>query len=173
MVMAVAAIDSYMHALVLRRVAEVRKAADFPKSLARLDVEFADLTKLADSTIDAQRRGKPMRPWVRVKAALQNRLLKDTFQSYDQVARGLAIAGVNKPWEKIAKELGKSTKDCKSWLNGLVHRRNQIVHEGDLMRASRPRRLKFNSVTHAAAEDDVDRMEELIDAIEKIVNMTA
>ena len=51
LVMSVAAIDSYMHALVLRRIADVRRAADLPKALARLELPFASIASLADATI--------------------------------------------------------------------------------------------------------------------------
>ena len=96
LVMAVAALDSYMHGIVLRRVADVRRRADLPKPLARLEVPFGELADLADASINAQRGGRDTRPWVQVKASLQRRLLKETFQSYDQVATAFAIAGVDK-----------------------------------------------------------------------------
>ncbi len=169
LVMAVAAIDSYMHALVLRRIARVRKSADLPKALAQLELPFAEIAKLADTSIEGQRQGRKTRPWVQVKTALQLCLLKKTFQSFDQVATALAIAGVEKPWSKIATELGENVDNNKIWLNRLVQRRNQIVHEGDLKRASRPRHLKFNDIEQASAEQEVEWMEMLIDAIEKVV----
>lgn len=170
LVMSVAAIDSYMHALVLRRLADARRAADLPKALAKLELPFAQMARLADATIEAQREQRRSRPWVQVKEALQERLLKETFQSYDQVALALSIAGVEKPWNKIATELGETPEDKKGWLNGLVHRRNQIVHEGDLERASRPRKIKFNVIDHDEVRRNLDWMEDLINAIDTVVS---
>jgi len=170
LVMAVAAIDSYMHAVVLRRIADVRRRADLPKALARLEVSFFEIADLADASIDAQRSHRRSRPWVQVKASLQRRLLKETFQSYDQVATAFAIAGIDKAWTKIASELGENAPDIKAWLNDLVHRRNQIVHEGDMKRASRPRRLQFNDIDHAEVKDGIDEVDILIDAMHKVVS---
>jgi len=68
------------------------------------------------------------------------------------VARALAIAGMKKAWPEIAVELGETVEENRKWLNTLVHRRNQIVHEGDLERASRPRKLKFNEIDQAEAK---------------------
>jgi hypothetical protein len=106
------------------------------------------MASLADATIEAQREERRSRPWVQVKAALQARLLKETFQNHDQVAIALAIAEIKEPWKKIAAELGEKSNENRDWLNRLVHRRNQIVHEGDLERASRPRKVKFNEDDH-------------------------
>ena len=86
------------------------------------------------------------------------------------MATALSIAGIKEPWKKIALELGEKSEENKDWLNRLVHRRNQIVHEGDLKRASRPRRLQFNEVDHGEVRQDVDWMEALIDAIDKVVS---
>ena len=66
-------------------------------------------------------------------------------------------------------ELNEKSDDIKKWLNALVHRRNQIVHEGDLKRASRSRRLQFNDVDHTRIEEDVDWVESLIDTIDEVV----
>lgn len=95
LVMAVAAVDSYMHAVVLRRIADVRRRSALPKALARLDIPFSAIADLADASIDAQRNSRTSRPWVRLKSSLQSRLLKETFQSYDQVAAAFAMAGVD------------------------------------------------------------------------------
>lgn len=169
LVMAVAAVDSYMHAVVLRRIADVRRRADLPKALARLEMPFSEIADLADASIKAQGSNRRSRPWVQVKASLQKRLLKETFQSYDQVGMAFAIAGIDKAWSKIASELAETVAENKAWLNDLVHRRNQIVHEGDMKRVSRPRRLQFNDIKHAEINNDIDEVASLIDAMDTVV----
>jgi len=169
LVMAVAAVDSYMRGIVMRRIADVRRRADLPKALARLEIPFSEIAALADASIDAQRSGHRTRPWVQVKASLQRRLLKETFQSYDQVAAALAIAGVDQAWTKVASKLRENPDNIKDRLNTLVQRRNQIVHEGDMKRVSRPRRLHFNETNHAEIKDDIDWVNSLIDAMDTVV----
>lgn len=150
LVMVVTGVDSYMHWLVYKQISALRKAGDLPKSLAKLDVPFTEMASLADAVIQARARNVDSRPWVQVKHAMQKRLLKETFQSYDQVAIAFAWAGIEKGWSRAAVELGESSDAIKTRLNALVHRRNQIVHEGDITRASRPRKLQYNDVGHAA-----------------------
>src|SRR5438045_2853655 len=169
LVMTVAAVDSYMHGVVLRRVARVRRRDDLPAPLARLDLPFAEIGNLADAALDARRKGTKARPWVQVKAALQRRLLKETFQSFDQVGRAFAIAGVEKAWSRVAEILEEPSEHIKCRLDSLVHRRNQIVHEGDLMRASRPRGLKFNAIRNVYVKQEVDWVETLIMVMEIVV----
>jgi uncharacterized protein YutE (UPF0331/DUF86 family) len=169
LVMAVTAIDSYMHWLVYRRISEVRQLRDLPKQLARLDIAFADFASLADATIDARQAQRDIRPWVHVKNVVQKRLQRETFQSYDQVASAFALAGIDKAWSSTAVLLGISPEAIKTRLNQLVQRRNQVVHEGDIKRASLPRDLRFNSVDHAAILAEVRWIKTLIDAFEQVV----
>lgn len=167
--MAITAVDSYMHWLVYHRISEVRKEGDLPKSLAKLDLPFTEMAALADATVRGRNAGKDTRPWVQVKNVMQKRLLKETFQSYEQVAIAFSWAGIEKPWSRVATKLNIQADDIKSRLNPLVHRRNQIVHEGDIARASRPQKLKYNDIDHAEVAADVDWIASLIAAIEQVV----
>lgn len=169
LVMAIAAIDSYMHWLVYRQISETRKEGDIPRSLAKLNVPFTDIAALADATVRGRKDGINTRPWVHVKHAMQNQLLKETFQSYEQMARAFSWAGVDKPWSRVSVKLGLQAGDIKIRLNRLVHRRNQIVHEGDIARASRPRRLQYNAVDHQQVVTDIDWIAALLQAVEQVV----
>jgi len=167
LVMAVAAIDTYMHMVVLQRVSTMRSA--IPKPLQELDIEFARLTSLADVIVEAQRSSHSIRPWVAVKHALQERLLQETFQSYDSVGKAMAMAGVKKAWTSIAPHLGCTAEDIKTRLNAIVHRRNQIVHEGDMRRMARPRAIVHSTIDLAAVQSDIDWLDQLLAGIARVV----
>ena len=169
LVMVVTGIDSYMHWLVYKQISALRYAGDLPKSLAKLDIPFTDFAAVAESVVDARARCVNSRPWVQVKNAMQKRLLRETFQSYDQVGIAFAWAGVEKAWSRVATEIGEDNTTIKERLNALVHRRNQIVHEGDITRASRPRKLQYNDIDHAQIAAEVDWIESLVQAIQKVV----
>lgn len=169
LVLAVTAVDSYMHWLVYRRISEVRREGDLPKVLAKLEIPFSDFASLADATIRARHEDRDLRPWVQVKNAVQRRLLKVTFQTYEQVGQALSLAGIEKGWSRTADALGIRADDIKTRLNQLVHRRNQIVHEGDIKRASRPQKLQYNGVGQDEVSADVDWIEQLVAAIEQVV----
>lgn len=106
LVMAVTGIDSYMHWLVYQRLSDVRKQGDLPKSLAKIDLPFSELASLADTAIEGRKKNRVIRPWVQVKNAMQRRLLKETFQSYEQVGVALSLAGIDKGWSRTAEKLG-------------------------------------------------------------------
>jgi hypothetical protein len=168
-VLGVTAVDSYMHWLVYRRISEVRREGDLPNVLAKIEVPFSELASLSDATIKARQEDRDIRPWVQVKNAVQRRLLKETFQSYEQVGQAFALAGIDKGWSRTAAALGVNANDIRARLNHFVHRRNQVVHEGDIKRASRPQNLKYNVVEHNEVTADIDWIEQLLEAIEQVV----
>jgi len=169
-VMAVAALDTYMHRLIVERA---YKHDELPGGLARLDVGFEDLLRQTDATA-ASARAKPHKPKPRVglKKLLRDRLLRETFQSYDAVARALSMAGHSKAWPEIGKEMPtpREPKEIKARLNAIVMRRNQIVHEGDYERLERPRNSRRNPMTQKQAERDIDFLDEVIEAIHAVVS---
>lgn len=170
LVAVVAAIDTYMHWVVFNRLSSVRYRSELPKSLARIEVPFADLATLADSAISAQGDKRRIRPWVQVKNTLQAQLLQQTFQSYEQVSSAFALAGVEKAWSKIGQRLATQPGAIKTRLNGMVHRRNQIVHEGDITRASRPRDIYFNEIEHDQVSRDINWVEQLVAAMQAVID---
>src|SRR6266511_4952605 len=164
-VLAVAALDTYMHRLIVER-AYVHDELPFP--LARLDVAFRDLLDWADSAAVAA-RGAPhqSRPRVAVKRQLRDRLLRETFQNFNDVGRALNMAGVARRWDLIGEQMtpGMGAEAIRSRLNGIVMRRNQIVHEGDYERLERPRGARRNTMYSHEARADIDFVANLIDAI--------
>jgi hypothetical protein len=168
--MAVAALDTYMHRLIVERAYTHR---ELPGGLAGLDVDFEKLLQQADETGVAA-RAKPYkpRPRVGIKKLLRDRLLRETFQNADAVSRALGMAGRSKAWPSIAKHMSpvRPHAEVKERLNVIVKRRNQIVHEGDYQRLEKPRGPKRNAITHRQARSDIEFIAQLIDAIHEVVS---
>jgi len=158
-----------MHRLIIERAFT---HAELPGGLARLEVPFEQLLAQADGTGKAA-RAKPhkSRPRVGVKRQLRDRLLRETFQRYDDVARALGMAGRRKAWEAIGKQLVPTVApvQIKERLNRIVDRRNQIVHEGDYRRLERPRGASRNPIGTPQTRRDIGFLADLIDAIHVIV----
>lgn len=171
LVMGVTAIDTYMHLAVLRKIGEVRMRDLLPKPLGQLDMPFDELASLADAAIGNQRAETRGRPWVQVKNALYKRLLKETFQSSGQVARAMSMAGITEIWRKLSNELGESAESIRSRLDGIVHRRNQIVHEGDYPRNVRPRRITYNPISPRDVRQDLEWLTSLIAALDVVTGL--
>jgi hypothetical protein len=167
-VMAIAALDTYMHRLVIERA---YTHDELPGALARLDVPFEALLAQADETAAAARQPPTnSRPRVAVKRQLRDRLLRETFQAYDDVSRALAMAGKSGLWDHIGAKCTPAVtpKQIKERLRAIVMRRNQIVHEGDYERLERPQNARRNTVTYADALSSIDFIEQLIKAIHAV-----
>lgn len=138
-VMAVSALDTYLHRLVVARVYEHKK---LPGGLASLSVTFSQLLAEADASVDARKQAKAHRPRVRAKRILRDRLQRETFQNSEDVSRALGMAGKHRSWSHIAAAMSGSTRGdsvaLRAQLDAYVKRRNAMVHEGDYERKERP-----------------------------------
>lgn len=166
LVMGVAALDTYLHAAVLRSVRAWKPTA----SVARLELRFDELCDLVEGAVEGRSDDPNSRPWVLVKDALQERLLKMTFQSSRSVESALSMCGVNKGWNKIAAERGIGAPALKRRLDQLVHRRNRIVHESDQQRSSRPREVRLEAVDPGRVKRDLNWLERLLEAVDTVVD---
>jgi hypothetical protein len=167
-VMAVAALDTYMHRLIVARVYEHE---ELPGKLKRLDFPFEALLSQADETAAAARRPthRP-RPRVAIKRQLRDRLLRETFQNYDDVSTALGMSGLSGNWTHIGAQFTPplQPREIRLRLNAIVTRRNQIVHEGDYERLEKPRGPARNVMTQAQAQADIDFITELVRAIHAV-----
>lgn len=159
----VAALDTYLHwALADTPLKQM------PTALKGLDVPFGDLVDLSEAMV--QNRAK-IRPKVRARGVLERVILKLTFQSSRGVEDAMLMLGKRKAFNKISTEIlpPQGVQDIKDRLNRIVHRRNQIVHEGDLQRQSRPQQIKRESTADATIQTDLDWLRTLIDAIDRVL----
>jgi hypothetical protein len=169
LVMAVAALDTYMHRLIVDRAYTHRA---LPGGLAKLDVPFEWLLAKADMAARAARApSHRSRPRVAVKRQLRNQLLRKTFQRYEEVSEALGMVGRRRRWDEIGQAFNPALTrpEIRDRLNAIVQRRNQIVHEGDYMRVERPRTGRRNKLTAPQARRDVNFISDLIDAIHAVI----
>ncbi len=163
LVLAVAAVDTYMHRLIVDRADMWDK---LPPKLAETEVRLDQLVAEAQESYSAARRKPfPSRPGTRIKNVLRNQLLLKTFQTQRQIEDALTMAGASGRWGAIGKHLGLTTKQIAARLNPIVLRRNQIAHEGDYRRLDRPQNAGLNHVSSAEVLDDIQFLRELVDAI--------
>jgi ribosome modulation factor len=168
-VVAVAALDAFLHRLVVERA---YTHDELPGALARLDVPFQQLLEQADETKKAARSAPHnSRPRVAIKRQLRDRLLRETFQGYKDVARALGMAGRSRNWDAIGQQMNPplTPVQIRSQLNAIVTRRNQIVHEGDYRRLEKPQNATRNLMTYTQAATAIDFLAQLVDAINAVV----
>ncbi len=167
-VMAVAALDTYMHRLIVSRAYEEKV---LPESLANVTIGFGDLIRQAEVAVKARSGGRNARLKVSAKRLLRERLRRDTFQRHEQVSDALAMAGKSGEWKQIAAAMPDSLSpaDVKKKLNALVDQRNAIAHEGDYKRLDRPQRAMLNEIKFQETQNSVKFVSDLIHAIHDVI----
>lgn len=161
--MGVAALDTYLH----WAIADV-PLEHMPTALKGLNVPFGDLVDLSEAMV---RNRAKIRPKVRARGVLERAILKLTFQSSRGVEHALLMLGKRNAFAKISAEIQppQGAEDIKDRLDRVVRRRNQVVHEGDLQRQSRPQQVKREQTDGAAIKSDLDWLRTLILSIDKVL----
>ena len=173
LVAAVSAMDRYFHdAVVERSWSLLGKREDrIPKELRKLEIPVLE-TKRALSRLKGDDHS---RPGNLVKKAIQNKLHADfTFQSPDSVLKAAQMLGVKDFWSSVAKHMVSTPKvsDIQDTLRQIAVRRNQIVHEADLERKTRSRKLSLREVSGSESKKSVEWIKEFVQAVGKVFNST-
>lgn len=81
-----------------------------------------------------------------------------TFQSARQWETGLALLGIRKGLAAAGQAMtpAEDRSSIVARLDGLSHRRNKIVHEGDLRRLVRPRKITREQLLRGDVDRDLD-----------------
>jgi hypothetical protein len=170
-VAAVSALDRFMHDLVVKHSWKLlgRREERIPKSLKGLTLTALDTRR----ALEHLRRDASARPGNLVKKAIQDRLHRDfTFQSPDSVHKaGKEMLGIADFWTEIANQMPGSpaSEDVIETLRLINTRRNQIVHEADLVRTSR-REPALRDISYVQAERWIIWMRDFGNAIQTVVD---
>ena len=95
--MGLAALDTYLH-WTIRQV----NLAEMSPSLKGVKIQFGDLVKSGQTSIASRKAGINDRPQTRARNVLNEHLLTLTFQSAEQVQKGLSLAGVVQAFPQLA-----------------------------------------------------------------------
>jgi len=163
-----AALDTYMHWAIGKRTF----SNPVPLALAKVEVPFGEMLRIANASVEARKDDKAIRPQVSVRHVLNKKLLGMTFQSPQNIENGLRMMGVTDCWKKISESIEphEASGAIKKRLGDLAHRRNQIVHEGDLTYQDRPRQLKHEPVSAAYVVAELDWINSFILAIDEVAD---
>lgn len=157
-VASVSAIDRLLHDLIIQHSWKLltQKEADIPKKLQAISISVVDTKK----ALDHLRRDKSSRPGNLVKQAIQEKIHRDfTFQTPDSIFQASQMLGIKDFWGKVVEAIDSDTSksDLLATLSKITKRRNQIVHEADLIRTSR-RDPSLREISYADAEKWVNWM---------------
>jgi hypothetical protein len=150
--MGVAALDTWMHWSV-----QSTNLNALSSRLHNLDVPFGALVAMGNDSLSARRRDVRDRPIVRARNVLNEKLLTMTFQTAKQWELGFDLLGIRQGIKKtgLAMTPNQTHATVTAKLNELSHRRNKIVHEGDLRRLVRPRTVTRSQLLRSDVDADI------------------
>lgn len=164
--MGVAALDTWMH-WAIRRV----ELDDLSSRLGALEIPFSALVEMGQRSVEARVAGRKDKPGVRARNVLNEKLLTMTFQSGRQWDIGFQMLGIGNGLTLTARALAPSLTRAavETRLNALSHRRNCVVHEGDLVRQIRPRRIERSRLLRPSVDDDLAWIRSFVTAADGVV----
>jgi RiboL-PSP-HEPN len=166
----VSALDRYMHDIVVHHSWSLLSKTEgkIPKELKKLRIPVLS----ARYAVDKIRSAAKARPGVLVKEAIRNQLHREfTFQKPEDVHQAAKMLGVEDFWGKVAAAMpGAPRKDVvMETLRQIANRRNQIVHEADLVRKARAKSITMREISLKTALKWADWMRDLVIAIDSTV----
>jgi hypothetical protein len=153
LVLAVSALDTFIHDLVCLGMVEVLRGQ---RRQTKSYQEFKVSMKVVsfDSTYN----------WF--EAEIRRRHGEESYQRPDKIADALKFISDISLWEKVANKVNQPVDDVKNQLKEIVKRRNSIVHESDLDPTTPGRRLDIDDVY---VDEVINFIEKLGEAIYKVV----
>ena len=175
LVRSVSALDRYCHDVLISRVIAQTDLAsvNWPSELKKVAVPLAKAKEALNHAKKRYGKGgrKRTRPMNIIKQALDEKFHQElTLQSPAEIAQALSMIGVKGLWGNCAKGMNARAEDIKKRLNGIVARRNKIVHEGDIKRFKKGRRIVFNDHAIGPIRDDVSWLYQLVEVIDKLMS---
>jgi len=134
LVCSISALDRYMHDVVVdwswALLSQAEK--DVPKELKKVRLPVLATKK----ALEKLRSNPQSRPGTLIKKEIQNVVHIDfTFQKKSDIEKGAKLLGITDFWRKVAAKMpdNPTPGDVQDTLTKIAKRRNQIVHESDLI----------------------------------------
>lgn len=153
LVQSVAALDAYVHDVVLDFAVEILKGTRSSGSASRIGLHFGAVSDLVAAS-------GPVEFELRAREFVNQRLSTETFQKPEDIANAFAMVGVKGIWGGA---FGVGTTVGQS-LSLVVRRRNQIVHRCDVDPAGVLAVLPMSDSDALASLDTIDTVVNGIDA---------
>jgi len=169
-VLAVSSIDTYFHNIIVDNALKILAQPEekIPKTFMKISIPIVEV----DKALKKQRKNSVSRPGHKIKAEVQKYLTDATFQSPTSIESAMNILGISSIWTKIVNEIDNGMKgaDIRKKLGEIVYRRNKIVHHADIIKQTKARNVKMESISRDKTFNDVEYMRTIIETIDKIVS---
>jgi hypothetical protein len=165
----VSALDRYAHELVMKYFLKILNSP-----VEEQTREFRSISLPVNSVkraIDRLRENPDARPGNSIKSEIRKIIHRDyTFQSATNLTVASRILGVTDFWRKMTVAYGNiGNQELQDKLNTIAKRRNQIVHEADLIIQDRARDVKMRAISKQEALDIVIFIKAFVVAMDQVV----
>jgi len=123
------------------------------------------------SALEKLRRDPASRPGTIIKKEIQKVVHIDfTFQKKSDIEKGAKLLGVSDFWRKVASKMPDSPTpgEVQTKLTKIAKRRNQIVHESDLILKTSAREITQREITHNQTIQEVLWVKNFVKALDQV-----
>lgn len=171
LVYGLSAVDRYMHERVVRGIIPALRSTTLNQQQKDFSVPATEVMKMAQRAARASHAGEVVRPANDLRNAIQELLHKRPIQSWREIDWAFKLLGETKLETKLKAALSvQDLGPVKKTLGDINHRRNSIVHEGDLLKFKRAgrARLKLKEISPGDVTSQLDFLEVLVQALDTI-----
>jgi hypothetical protein len=165
----VSALDRYVHERVMKAIIPALKNRSLIKQQEDFSLPASTAIQIAKEVASARRKGKKIRPGNIVRQKIQEVLYKRSFQSFREIEYAFQLIGVKNLSVQLQTAYAVADiKPQKAQLGNIVMRRNQIVHEGDLVRHKRGGKIQWHAIPRKYVADSLDFIDQFVQHLEKV-----
>lgn len=162
-VLGISALDRYVHERIVKRIVTALRSRGLSRHQEEFMVPATLALELSADLLKAQKGGKLKRPANEVRKALQKTLHKQPFHSWREIEHAFALIGITDVAGQIQSAARLSSiKPMQRQLDHIVRRRNEIVHEGDLVRHERGGKVRCQSIDAGFVQHSLDFLDDLV-----------
>lgn len=166
----VSALDRYVHERVVKGIIPALKRRPLTKQQEDFSLPVSTAIRIAEEAVAARKNGKAIRPANIVRKKVQDLLHRRPFQSYREIEYAFQLLGVRNLATQLQTAYAVADlKAQKAQLGKIAMRRNQIVHEGDLVRHERGGRVRWHPISRKYVVDSLDFLDEFVKHLEVVV----
>lgn len=173
LVMAVGALDRYVHERVVRVIIPALQGRDLNREQETLAVPISTVLEISDEMVRLRRENpnQTFRPANVARRKLQEHLHTRPFQSWKEITYAFALIGINGLDGQLqtayaAANLGSIKREHTS----IIVKRNHIVHEGDLVKHQRAghANIRKNAISRQFVDSSIAHLDTLVQHLETI-----
>ncbi len=167
----ISALDRYIHDIINQEcLALLRKPeSDVPNELKKMKIPLIAVKK----SLEKARQNSGTRPGSLLKKEIQDILHRDfTFQNISSIDKASKILGITDFWQKIADEMPGNANRGKiqNKLSEITKRRNQIVHESDIILKTKAKVISQREIKYNISKDYVEWICDFVNAFDLVVS---